>query len=134
MKEEALDRIKRLLQLLEPTDYRIPFELFTTPICKGASVFGTECGKCEKCVYVRRNPPPHRPTAEELAEELKDAESDLKSLLDAYEAMREENGKLLAFAVREVRGCDLSSHFDEMERITGQRYRGTKQTLGGHDE
>lgn len=28
------------------------------------------------------------------------------------------------FIIREIRGCDLSSHFGEMEEITGQRHRG----------
>ncbi len=31
----------------------IPFERFKNPICKGAWVLGTACGRCEKCEFTR---------------------------------------------------------------------------------
>jgi len=34
---------------------KIPFETFISPICRGAVEFRTDCGTCEKCLWLKKN-------------------------------------------------------------------------------
>ena len=45
--------------------WRVPFELFTAPTCRG--LYHHACGKCEKCTYIKSNPMPDALDDEELA-------------------------------------------------------------------
>lgn len=110
MTTNTMNEIEELIEAVGnlKKEYKIPYESFEKPTCKGAEIFGSNCGVCEKCMYVKKNPPPHRLSSEELADLAIDAIPAIKSMYESNLRMKEALESIAAFDVEWAYGLDTN--------------------------